>query len=67
MPTVDPSNLVIGLVYYYYAKSVTGGVTEGDAVFAGFRDGLPTFSKSDFPVPVIMNPNHGWVFYTKTD
>ena len=63
---VDVSNLIVGVAYHYRATSVMG-VTEGDAVFVGFRDGLPTFSKSDFPVPVILNPIQGWVFYTKTD
>ena len=63
---VSVSNLLAGETYHYRATSVMG-VTEGDAVFAGFREGLPLFSKSDFPVPVIMNPIHGWVFYTKTD
>jgi hypothetical protein len=66
MKIVDKSHLEIGVEYHYRATGVMG-VTEGDAVFAGFRDGLPLFSKTDFPIPVIMNPTYGWVFYTKTD
>lgn len=63
---VNVPDLTVGVTYHYRATSVMG-VTEGSAVFAGFRDELPTFSKSDFPVPVTLNPIHGWVFYTKTD
>ena len=66
MSVVDPANLIVGITYSYRATSVMG-VTEGDAVFAGFHDGLPTFSQSNFPVPATMNPEHGWVFFTKTD
>ena len=66
MSVVSISNLVVGVSYHYRATSVMG-ITEGDAVFSGFRDELPTFVQANFPVPVIMNPSNGWTFYTKTD